>query len=455
MGAEKLEEIKQLVKTFSGLEIKGSLESKFEAVYKDWVSKTGNNPFKLLEHLKYNSSELREFISDLTINESFFFRNSEHFKIFDEMAQSHINKKPEINILSIGCANGCEPYSIAMYIHKNLPDLYKKIKITGIDISHKAIELAKEGIYQKWYLRHTEKQYIDNYFISKNNKYAIIDEIKEKVNFVSKNFIEFDTDEKYQVIVCRNFLIYFDAKIIEQICLKISKLLDKKGYIIFGNADTLLVPNHIFAKSGCRFYTTNTENEKDIKFITDISIRVSYDLSSNHKRPQKDESEVFKKGIQFIKDENYFEAAKEFEYILKKINPKNHRAAAFLAFSYYKIGKLNEAKEVLENVITKECMIYEPYLIYAILLFEEKQYETSLENLRKVLFINPESEVGWFYLAQVYEEVKERDLAVNAYKRAMNIIESLPDDRIYPLSPEITAESLKEWIKHRLSKLES
>jgi len=455
MHAEKLEEIKRLVKTYSGLLIKGSLESKFENVYQLWVSKTGNNPFKLLEHLKYNPSELQEFISDLTINESFFFRNREQFECLNDLAKSHINRKPEINILSIGCSNGCEPYSIAMYIHKNLPNLFKKIKITGIDISRKVIEAAKEGIYQKWYLRHTEKEYIDDYFVKVSNDYAVIDEIKNKVNFVSENFLDFDPDEKYQIIFCRNFLIYFDDKTIGQICLKISEILDKVGYIIFGHSDTLLVPYQIFAKNGCRFFPNNAENSKDMQTITDIPIRISYDLYSNQNRPKKDESEIFKKGIKFIKDEVYSEAAKEFEYILKKINPKNLRASTFLAYCYYRIGNINDAKEVLENVIRSECMIYEPYLVYAILLFEEKQYEIALENLRKVLFINPESEIGWFYLGQVYEQIKEKNLAINAYKRALSIIETLPDDKRYPLSPEITAESLKEWIKQKFSKLES
>ncbi|MBZ4672914.1 MAG: hypothetical protein JG762_1144 [Deferribacteraceae bacterium] len=455
MYAEKLEEIKRLVKAYSGLLIKGSLEAKFEEIYKLWVSKTGNNPFKLLDLLKNNPAELREFISDITINESFFFRNAEQFECLKNLPQTPINKKPEINILSIGCSNGCEPYSLAMYIHKNLPELFKKIRITGIDISSKIIEVAKAGIYQSWYLRHTRKEYLENYFKKIDNDYAVINEIKNKVDFLTENFLDFNINTTYQVVFCRNFLIYFAPETIEQICLKISKLLDKDGYIIFGHSDTLMVPGSIFAKNGCRFYVTTLNDSKNIQNITDIPIRMSYDLNSSQGRPKKDESEVFKKGVQFIKDGVYAEAAKEFEYLLKKINPKNLRAITFLAYCHYRLGNLKEAEEVLDSIINKECMIYEPYLIYAILLFDKKQYEVSLENLRKVLFINPESEIGWFYLGQVYEQIKEKASAINAYKRAINIIETFPETKRYPLSPEITAESLKEWITNKLSKLES
>ncbi|UOD35751.1 tetratricopeptide repeat protein [Deferribacteraceae bacterium V6Fe1] len=453
MYAEKLEEIKRLVKAYSGLLIKGGLEAKFEEIYKLWVSKTGNNPFKLLDLLKNNPFELREFISDITINESFFFRNAEQFECLKNLPQTPVNKKPEINILSIGCSNGCEPYSIAMYIHKNLPELFKKIKITGIDISSKIIDAAKTGIYQNWYLRHTRKEYLENYFKKVDNDYAVINEIKSKVDFLTENFLDFDTNTIYQVVFCRNFLIYFDPETIGRICLKISNLLDKDGYIIFGHSDTLMVPGNIFAKNGCRFYINTSKDSKNIQNITDIPIRMSYDLNSNQSRPKKDESEVFKKGIQFIKDAVYSEAAKEFEYLLKKINPKNLRAVTFLAYCHYRLGNLNEAQELLESIINKECMIYEPYLIYAILLFDKKRYEASLENLRKVLFINPESEIGWFYLGQVYEQINENASAINAYKRAINIIETLPETKRYPLSPEITAESLKEWITNKLSKL--
>jgi chemotaxis protein methyltransferase CheR len=454
MNAEKIDEIKHLVKVYSGLLIKESLELKFDETYKTWVARTGNNPYKLADLLKNNTEMLREFISDLTINESYFFRNAEQFKCIDQIVSTPINKKPEIKILSIGCSNGCEPYSIAIYIHKYLPEIFKKISIIGIDISQKVIDIAKSGVYQSWYLRHTRKEFQEEYFeMTEDNQFAVVDKIKNKVQFETANFLDYEAAEKYQIIFCRNFLIYFEPDTVNKICDKIANLIDKNGIVIFGNSDALLVNQSDLIKKGC-YYTIDVATEENIKNINDISVRVSYDINSKTNRPKKDESEVFKKGVQFIKSEDYVEAAKEFEFILTNINPKNIRAATFLGYSYYKLNNLSQAKAVLKKVLDTESLSYESYLLYAIILYEEKNCAEALEYLRKALFINPQSEISWFYLGKIYECQKETSSAINAYKKALSFLELLPENKKYPLSPEISSGMLKEWITNKISEIE-
>lgn len=452
MDAEKIQELKDLLRVYSGLNINGSLENQFLETYKNWVIKTGNNPYKLIDVLKHNTNYLREFVSDITINESYFFRNMDHFYKMEKFITKCLALKNQIHILSVGCSNGCEPYSIAMFIHHKLNEFFDKINIVGIDISEKVIKQAESGVYQIWYLRHTPEEYLNKYFI-KNNGYEVADFIKNRVTFYSKNILDYNVSFHYDIIFCRNFLIYFDTKMVSEITKKLNSMLSSNGLIIYGNSDLLLIPKTDSFSEVKNFDEELLHENEDVKGINNLSLRRGYDVKLETDRPKKDESEIFKKGIRYIKSDSYKEAIKEFEFILEYINPKNNRAKVFLAYSYCKLSDKERAREILSTIFNQGGINYEAFLLNGIIYYEEGDFTNCLEEFRKALFVNPDSEIAWFYLGCTYEKLGQYSSAIMSYLKSLSFIEGFSEDKKYPLTPEFSAFTLKGWIIDKLEKL--
>jgi len=156
---------------------------------------------------------------------------------------------------SLGCANGEEPYSVAMIVHQfqseeNLTFVYH---IQGTDVDPEAIEKAGKGEYSDEELFETKRKYLDAYFKKLphqfgtclgNERYQIKDEIKSMVRFSSENMMNLLLHKRaylgsYNLILCRNVLIYLNREMQEEIIRAIGDILYDKGYLVLGEAETM------------------------------------------------------------------------------------------------------------------------------------------------------------------------------------------------------------------------
>lgn len=460
----RIDEVKALVKSFSGLNLDGTMEAQFADTMRRWLERYDGNIVTLLNVLKSGTDNLSVFISEITINESFFLRNKEHFGAALKHIRKVLDAKGEVNILSVGCSNGCEPYSMAMVAENHYPGILKKIKIHGLDISHKVIEQAREGVYHRWYLRHTDFELRNKFFTQKNNLFYIDENIKSAVKFHVKNLFDFSHREKFDIIFCRNFLIYFGDDI-KSVLKTLKSFTESNGKIIFGNSDGLMIPTKIFDKSGYLYSFKKSQNSHqseevnkpdpahrmEISGLNDIRVRIDYDIADKSKRPAKDESEYFKKGVKYIQTGQYAEGIKEFEVIIKNINPNNKRAKVFMAFCFYKIGENSKYQDIMNDLLTEEGLFYEAFMLNGIVLYESGQYEKSIKNFRKAIFVTPDSETAWFYMGKLYENFERNAEALKAYENALKFIKPMPEDSFYPLAPEITSVVLRNYINDRIS----
>ncbi len=194
--------------------------------------------------VKYDSKESVEMINCLTTNETSFFRTMPHItelqqKILPEFAK----KGAMVRIWSAACSTGEEPYTIAIIIK----ELEKKgiripVEIIGTDIDEQVLHKAREGLYTMNSFRGVENGYIQNYFKKQGQLYAINPEIKNMVKFSKLNLIDslkMTTMKNFDVVLCRNVLIYFSQesrkKVIEHLYLS----LKKDGYFFLGHSETL------------------------------------------------------------------------------------------------------------------------------------------------------------------------------------------------------------------------
>lgn len=226
-----------------------------------------------LKLLKKDPQEYEFLVDTLTVNVSEFFRNSETFRIIEkEIIPSIIKYRPEsvirsIRIWSAGCAAGEEAYSLAILLHRILKTDFNKyrIRIIGTDIDAQSLEKARKGVYSENLLKNIDPDTKERYFLKHGDTYQVIDELKSITQFKRHDMISDPRIYRFDLIVCRNVMIYFKKEIQEQLQLNFYKALEKGGYFIIGKSETLLgTASNLFKPYNTRERLYRKEISRDI-----------------------------------------------------------------------------------------------------------------------------------------------------------------------------------------------
>lgn len=188
--------------------------------------------------LKRDASQRQRFLDFITINVSEFFRNPE---IFEELkgkikAELLTNSK-SLKIWSAACSIGAEPYSIAMIIENLNPN--GRYKILATDIDGTILERAKIGEYNYPEVKNVKKEYLDKYFRISGEKYLVDQKIKNMVTFKKHDLILEQYEKDFDLIVCRNVVIYFNQDVKDNIYKKFSNSLKKGGLLFVGATESI------------------------------------------------------------------------------------------------------------------------------------------------------------------------------------------------------------------------
>ena len=208
-----------------------------------------NEYSKLLSH---DSNEVRELIEEVVVPETWFFRNKVPFEAFrnhvkNELLPKHNKRKP-IRILSAPCATGEEPYSLAIALLEENIDP-QAFRIDAIDVSKKSIELANDAHFGKNSFRDVNSNLQQKYFTPTERGWLLDEAVKKLVKFKQGNILSGALSPHpgyYDVVFCRNLLIYFDRKTQQLTLEKLYRSL-KKGAILFvGHAECSQVSEVFF-----------------------------------------------------------------------------------------------------------------------------------------------------------------------------------------------------------------
>ena len=212
---------------------------------------------ELCQELATNNPQLIALLVDaLVTNETFWFRDKRPFDVlqnvvFPDIARNKTVKK--LQILSAPCSTGQEPYSLAMLILESGLFADWRIKIVGTDISSKAVQQARQRVYSQLEInRGLPVKYLITYFTQENDNWKIKPAVKRMVTFVKQPIHNAALPSgSFDLILCRNMLIYFDEQTRLQILSTLSRSLESNGYLILGgaesarNASSLLKPVRI------------------------------------------------------------------------------------------------------------------------------------------------------------------------------------------------------------------
>ena len=240
-------------------------------VGKEYLLETRLNPLlnklkcsSFLELLQKAKSDFKkqienEIIDGISTNDTYFFRDKSPFellqhKIFpdliDKRSQKNPSLKPTIRLWSAANSTGQEIYSIAMtLIEMGITSDKYNINLFGTDISDAAIAQASYGLYNKFEVaRGLDLRRLTRYFDKQDDRYKIKDEIRAMAQFKKMNLMKpFVGLGKFDIILCRNVMIYFTSEDRKKIYHNISKVLEPDGYLLIGSTESLVNDIDLFS----------------------------------------------------------------------------------------------------------------------------------------------------------------------------------------------------------------
>lgn len=246
--------IRSLVHDYSGIVLERvairQLDRKLEEQMQLFGAESSLAYIRLLEEYSLNSKAMDELIAELTVTESFFFRNPGQFdymieSFFPELIRNRGVEIP-VRIWSAGCSRGEEAYSIAMTVKayaKKHPEL--KFSLNAGDINSKNLLAAREGVFNCRSLRDKLELFESKFEFSLGEKdqdgnCVVSSDLREMVNFQKlnlKNLSGLKCLAGSDIIFCRNVLIYFDENLRGQLVKEFYKFLNPGGVVFLGESE--------------------------------------------------------------------------------------------------------------------------------------------------------------------------------------------------------------------------
>jgi len=263
LSNKEFELFRRLIYDSCGISLTSSKKELVKARLSKRLTKAGIDTFK--DYYKYvtktdkTGKELIHLIDSISTNKTDFFREKKHFDLLNtSLLPSIISSKTKAGIkkLRIWCAassSGEEPYTLAMTVFNHLkPNNGWDVKILATDISTRILQKAINGIYRKELLNDIPPGTISAHFsrvlYENTNCYRVKDHLRDIITFRRFNLMapEFPFKSPFDLIFCRNVMIYFDPETQSKLVSKFYDCLPKDGYLFIGHSETLSRSNTSF-----------------------------------------------------------------------------------------------------------------------------------------------------------------------------------------------------------------
>jgi chemotaxis protein methyltransferase WspC len=212
------------------------------------------DPEAYRRRLADDPEELAELAEELAVPETWFYRDATPFQRLHEYAADWVRdpRRPPLRALSLACATGEEPYSIALALSETGLTA-ERFRVLGIDLSARALAAARGGVYGARSLRGLDAERLRRHFVAEDRRYAVGAALRRSVEFRRGNLTDPDLlagEPRFDVIFCRNVLIYLTAEARERVVGHIRRLLGTGGLLFLGHADRSEALGREFAAAG-------------------------------------------------------------------------------------------------------------------------------------------------------------------------------------------------------------
>jgi chemotaxis protein methyltransferase WspC len=356
--------------------------------------------------LQTSPQELEQLIEIAIVPETWFFRDREPFAflsnyVISEWLLHHPGKI--LRVLSAPCSTGEEPYSIAIaLLEAGLTP--KNFTIDAVDISQKSLHFAKRAVYRQNSFRNNDFAFRERYFTQIKNEYHLCSSVKQLVNFIHANLLDpyFLSDQlPYDVIFCRNVLIYFDQSAIEKTIQILNRLLDRKGLLFVGHSETgqILSPRFVSMRHSFAFAYRKAEKEGQ---VYPHQVPLSQPLQEGLRLREKGEKSREAEGQKSRKRREIQQLPVSNPQLPIPNSPlplPDLEAARKLA----DLGQLEEAIALCQTYLSKNPMSAEAYVLLGQVHQAATKEEQAEQYFQKAIYLEPRYYEALIHLALLKE----------------------------------------------------
>lgn len=326
-----------------------------------------------------SSAEMSLLVDTVVIPETWFYRDDKPFSAFSAWVRQHrsaYNRQSPLRILSAPCSTGEEPYTLAMCL-ADLDIPVEAVQIDAIDISSRNIDRAMRACYGNNSFRNIDTAFRDRHFIRENQHYRLADTIRVRVNFSRTNILEpefVQQRQPYQVIFCRNLLIYFDRPTQNLALDRLDQLLSPDGLLFLGHSETSLLLDRHFSplEFPFSFGFRRTQTGRD---------------TTNPDRPRRSTSTA---SPRVTRSTDLHIGNDRVAHHLPQLAPVNNGFLLSRAFRLADQGHLDEAAKHCETLLQRDCNQADVLFLLGIIRESAGNIPDAERMLRKAIYLDPD-----------------------------------------------------------------
>ena len=389
-------DFKTLIHQRCGLHLEGLAEARlFRAVASLQASTGLTNTSQLLALLTSDETLFDHFVSQLTVNETYFCREPDALSwlvntyLPERLATGH----NPISIFSAGCSSGEEPYSIAMMLYERFGERAKTLfNISGGDLDQQVLAKARQAMYGGMAFRALSPTFKERYFSPHQGRFKLSDSLRQWVTFHSFNLLnaaECPPEGLYDVILFRNVSIYFDQQTRRQIHQQLSQLLAPNGILLCGVTETLGNDLGVFELTEAEgvFYFRHAEQSAVVPAAPSQSPSLAMGNTAE---------------ISVEVSENVPETALEFATPSEQADSITHQLHT--AHQLLNQNVFDDAATLLEALLTQQPWSIDALILAGLVARWQQQPQLAYDYFKRAIYAAPECWPAHFYLAELYRQ---------------------------------------------------
>lgn len=428
--------------------------------------------------LQRDENTFLRFVDRMVIGETYFQREQMRLDfvkstILPQLKEQRSNQHC-FKIWSAGCSTGEEAYTLAALMIE--AGLKNRFQIIATDISTGSLQKAQAGKYSKWSFRGVEEKFLnDNFSATSDGGWLVKPELRQNVAFRRINLMDTDIAHNYpelgqaDLIFCRNVLIYFNTEVVAKISKEFFQCLSTGGWLVTGASDPVISPQAgfetIFRNEGT-FHVKPTAEASKKKAIACAAIQRSQRSprsSSPRVKFSKPSIPVVKPAtsISLVKSginnemlaEQFFKDGKWQAVLDLRADYQNEKSISLMVRSCSNLGKSEEAELHLSKGLSLFPLSINLLFLQSMLFLQRKEYEESLQTLKKIVYLDRSIASVFVTMAFVQEALGDSEGAIKSYRNALKLCAQLTPDKQNLFETDLTAESIKEQATNRIEKL--
>ncbi|MDP9794836.1 chemotaxis protein methyltransferase CheR [Catenuloplanes nepalensis] len=381
-------------------------------------------------------AELRALAEAVTINETYFFRNIEQFHALAEVAIPDRRRARAsvraLRLLSVGCSSGEEPYTLAAVTAERVPPDWH-VSIVGLDINRAVLRRAATGHYSTWSLRETPASIRQRWFHPRDDGVEVDERLRARVQFVEHNVVNDDpvlwASQSYDVIFCRNMLMYLTDEVRRGTIARITRALAPGGYLFLGHTDSLgsrpegLEVRHTH---GTVYYCRTTRTAAPQPVAT-----APAPFTRPQPAPQIKTQPMrgYEQALLLLRDERFQEALAAVESMTEP-ESRLPRVRVLRGALLAHVGDTGRAADLCERLVAEDGLNADAHYVIGVCHEGDASPAAAGRNHQLAAYLDPGFAMPRMRLGLLAKQAGDRQTAARELDRAVTLLRGESDERI-------------------------